>query len=180
MSRARAARFAAALVLAASCQRAPLTGPPPARSGSTACTACGMLVTDDRSASALLVEDRGRREYLFFDDAGCMLDHERDTLHAHAVIERYVRDHDTRAWLPADTASFLLADPSLLLTPMGSGIAAFSSPAAAAAARARYSGDVLDFAALVHARRLRTPQPPRPPDPPSDTPAPSTPPAAPG
>ncbi len=146
----------AALLLVAgawSCAREALTGPPALRLGRDECAECGMIISEDRSASAMLVERRGRREHLLYDDIGCMLDDERDGVADAAILERHVRDHATREWVRADAATYVLAGPDALPTPMGSGIAAFATRARADEANATYAGHVIDFDALVAARK---------------------------
>jgi copper chaperone NosL len=143
----------AASTLAAGCDRAPLTGPPELRVGRVECVECGMLVAEDRFCGASLVEHEGRREYVFFDDIGCMLDYEHDKQGRVRVLERYVRDYHTRAWVPGLDAAYVLADRESLRTPMGSGIAAFADRAAALALAAEHSGVVHDLASLAVARR---------------------------
>jgi nitrous oxide reductase accessory protein NosL len=141
------------LVLAA-CDRGTVSGPPEIRLGSKECFDCGMLVSEDRCSTALLVEVDGRREYRFFDDLGCMLDHEREGLDGAVVVERFVHDFDAKAWIPAEDAVFVLGEPKSVKTPMGSGMIAFASREAAEDARRRLGGEVLRFTALVEARRL--------------------------
>ncbi len=118
---------AAALV---SCDSAPLAGPPDLRLGRAECAECGMIVGEDRCAAAMLIEREGTRERLIYDDIGCMLDDERGDLGG-AVIERWVHDYGTRAWIRAETAVFLVAPPGAVRTPMGSGLVAFADLAAA-------------------------------------------------
>lgn len=137
----------------AACDDSSLTGPPEIRLGRDSCAACGMLINEDRCSTALLVERDGRREHLLFDDAGCMLDAEREGLEPARIVERYVRDFDSRAWLPASGATFVMAEPSLLPTPMGSGIVAFTDAHAAGRLGESKGGKTFDWAALVDARR---------------------------
>lgn len=142
------------VALLGSCSRSPLTGPPNLRVGHDECVACGMLISEVRSASAFLVARDGEREYLVFDDIGCMLDHQHDGLKNADVIERYVHDHPSQAWVDARTSTYLLTDPKSLPTPMGSGIAAFSNPADAAAQQSSKGGRVLNWNELISARRV--------------------------
>jgi copper chaperone NosL len=145
--------LAATLTLAASsCSRGPMSGPPDLRLGRDECAECGMLVSEDRFSTASLVAKGGERLYYYFDDVGCLLDYERELPGDVTVIERYVHDHDTKAWVSAQDASFLLAGVAALQTPMGSGIAAFVTPNAARAAADQYGGDVLDLSRLREAR----------------------------
>lgn len=155
-ARRRAFAAAALLALAAllpACGRADLSGPPNLRLGRDECIACGMLINEDRCSSALLLERDGHREHALFDDLGCMLDYEHDHAADIRVITRFAHDHDSRAWAPADAASFLMADPDKLPTPMGSGIVAFATREAAERARERAGGSILSFDQLVPARR---------------------------
>lgn len=162
----------AALLLWA-CERAPLSGPPDMQLGRHECKACGMLVSEDRCSSALLVESHGRREYFFYDDLGCMLDQVREGIDDATVIEVFARDYGARSWLSAKDATFLFADAARLQTPMGSGIVAFLAAADAQSANARYGGRTMTYPDLVEARRAWTeerygrpgPKPARSPDP---------------
>lgn len=138
------------------CSREPLTGPPVVRVGRDQCAECGMLISEDRFCSGMLVDDAGRRTYVLFDDVGCMLDLEREGLAGRSVLERYVRDHATKEWVKAESARFLLADPQAFPTPMGTGIASFASPDAAARAQSTYPGQVLDYPGLAAARQAWT------------------------
>lgn len=136
------------------CADEPITGPPQLRLGRVECAECGMIVSEDRFSAAFLIDRRGRREHIAFDDIGCMLDHERehDAADGLVILGRFVHDHDTRAWAEAGEASFLLAEPDRLPTPMGSGIAAFGSRESAEAAHATVGGVVMDYDELVVAR----------------------------
>ena len=131
------------------CTRTELTGPPNLRLGRDECAECGMIINEDRCSAALLISDDGGREHALFDDIGCMLDYERPV----TVIETFVHDHATRAWVPASQATFILVDEKSFSTPMGSGMATFADPAQAAAAAAAHAGRTLDFSALPDARR---------------------------
>lgn len=140
-------------LLCVGCGRADLAGPPDMKLGRHECVECGMIIQEDRFSSAMLVNRSGRREHLLFDDACCMLDLERSTAEPLGVIARYVRDHPTREWIDADSAVFLFADRERLLTPMGSGIASFRERTDAERAQAEFGGELMDYPALVVARR---------------------------
>lgn len=143
-----------ALILAAAaltgCSRPPLGGPPELRPGREECAECGMLVSEDRSACAALIERDRERLYAFFDDIGCMLDYERAGAGEAEILERYVHDYAARGWLDARAAVYLFAGPGAIQTPMGSGIAAFAT---ADAARAQAPGELMDLESLRAARR---------------------------
>lgn len=134
------------------CSSSELSGPPTIKLGRHECKECGMLVNEDRCSSALLVDDRGRRDYWHFDDIGCMLDAERKHKDDVRVLERFVRDHASREWITVEQATFVMAHPKKLHTPMGTGIVAFSTRSDAEATQREHAGEVHDFAALTRAR----------------------------
>lgn len=136
------------------CGRATLSGPPELRLGRDECGECGMLISEDRCSSALLVERDGRREHVLYDDIGCMLDAEAEGLDGE-IVERFVHDHATKQWVTARSATLLLADPDALPTPMGSGIVAFASAVSAQEAQAAHGGALLAYEQLPAARRER-------------------------
>lgn len=117
-------------------------GPPTVRYGEASCAACGMIVSDERYATATIVEgDRGP-EAKVFDDFNCQIAFESNAF-APAVLDRWVHDHDTRAWLPAASATYVRS--SNLHTPMASGMAAFATREAATRLAEEVGGDVLTF-----------------------------------
>ena len=147
-------RVAASVLVAllGACQSSPISGPPKLRLGRHECAVCGMLVSEDRCSTAHLVDDRGRRDYLFYDDIGCMLDAEHEG-RTPQVLERYVHDYTTRAWIRAEDATYVFANPKALPTPMGSGMVAFTTLADAQRTADPLSAKVLSFEQLVLARR---------------------------
>jgi copper chaperone NosL len=131
-----------ALLAAASCHRDPVLAPPEVRPGRDACDYCGMSIVEDRFAAATLVRAAdGSVEPLRWDDVGCIFwwEKDRDTS---GVLRRYVRDHDSLEWIEFEKAWFLRSEE--LQTPMGSGIASFSTRARAEAAAEKFPGVVLD------------------------------------
>jgi copper chaperone NosL len=144
-----------ALSLSAGCQRKELTGPPSLRLGRDQCAECGMIISEPHAAGALLIERRGVREYLLFDDAGCMIDRLSALPDGAAIITTFVHDHEADEWTDAADASFVLAGRDALKTPMGSGIAAFADRAAAERCAAATQGEVLAYAPLIESRRAQ-------------------------
>jgi nitrous oxide reductase accessory protein NosL len=134
-----------------SCARTELAGPPNLRLGRDECAECGMIINEDRCSSGMLINREGVKEHALFDDVGCMLDwaHERPE----RVVRAFVHDHATRDWVPAEQATYVLADETKLPTPMGSGIAAFGTTSSAELTAREHAGEVLDYASLVRARR---------------------------
>lgn len=106
-------------VLSLSACAAEEAGPPEILYGLEECSACGMIISEERYAAA--VTEAGA-ETLKFDDLGCML-RSRDRIAADAGI--WVHDVDTGEWVDGTAAWYLRSEPTL--TPMGSGVLAFSA-----------------------------------------------------
>lgn len=155
MNRPLAALVVLGMPILASCHRDAVSGPPAIRPGRDECAECGMGIYDERSAAALLVNREGRREYLLFDDIGCMLDSERSPGAGSAVLDRFVHDRADGAWIPASAATFLGTDGTTLRTPMGSGIGAYADHARAESGRREFGGEVIDSGSIAAWRRSR-------------------------
>ena len=138
------------------CERGELSGPPTLRLGRDECAECGMAIHEERSAAATLVDRHGRRDYLLFDDIGCLLDIERSAGSDFKVVDRFVHDHSGENWIHAETAAFLRADSSKLQTPMGSGLAAYADRPTAESGQRQFGGAVMDFETLAAWRRARS------------------------
>lgn len=119
--------------------------PPAIRLGQDECAECGMPINEDRFSAAVEFLIEGRRKWLFFDDIGDMLDHERDK--PHPVIDRFVHDYETRRWHRATGATFVYSDA--IHTPMGSGLAAFTDREIAAKRAVAWSGRAMNFDQVV-------------------------------
>ena len=143
------ARAVAVVTLAASvaaCGGSASTGPPEFRAGIDVCNGCGMTVSDTRCGATLhSLEDSGER-WLVFDDIECLLRWEA----AHrggAAGTRFLRDHARDTWTEASAATLVRADASL--TPMGSGLLAFSDQGEAEAFARESNGKTLVWAEAV-------------------------------
>lgn len=102
-----------------------------------------MLISDERSACAIIVRDAERRtEARLFDDINCLVLHET-TGPALDVGARWVHDYETLAWIAAEHAHYVLA-PSLN-TPMMSHVAAYGDRPAAEAAERELDGELYSF-----------------------------------
>lgn len=124
-----------------------MSGPPKLRPGMDECAECGMIIDDARFAAAVLVQRAGRREYLLFDDIGCMVRSER--ARQNAPTDRFFCDFSTGEWITSTQPSFLAAEPELLRTPMASGVVAFRDPGAARTASEKYGGTVAGWAEIL-------------------------------
>ena len=143
----------AAMCTLSACEHETLSGPPRLRLGFDECGECGMIVTEERSAAAALIDENGRRSYIEYDDIGCMLDDERDATEGRTIVERYVHDWESHEWIAADQAAFLMADPHRVVTPMGSGIVAYADRDRAEGAAESWGGRAMDWREVVEARR---------------------------
>ncbi len=150
-----AAMFLLGVSALTACTRDERTGPPTLRLGRDECAECGMAIHEERTAAAMLIDRDGRRDYLLFDDIGCLLDIERSRGTELKVLDRFVHDYAANAWTRAESAVFLCTDGSTLLTPMASGLAAYVDRAGAEADQRQFGGKVLDFDALAAWRKAR-------------------------
>lgn len=129
-------------LLSAACS-AKAAGPPEILVDTTACSHCGMLVSEPVYAAAF--QARGK-EPRVFDDIGCMLDAVRRE--ADTPVNIWVQDATGAGWLDAGHAIFV-ASPQIR-TPMHGGVLAYGDAAAAATAVAAYRGRMLrSFAELA-------------------------------
>lgn len=110
-----------------------------------------MTILEERSAAAALRERDGRRNFLLFDDIGCLLDSERSN--GLGVNDRFVHDYTTGVWLRGSTAVFLASEELKARTPMASGFAAFADSSCAGNAQHQFGGDVCDFSSLAELRK---------------------------
>lgn len=149
MNRPLTATALLAATLLTGCAADPAPGPPDIRFGRDLCLHCGMVIVDERAAAALQLDGPAPDQPPVFDDVGCLIDH-LAAAPASSSARAWVKDHDTRAWLPASDATYALSDD--IETPMGSGLAAFASPEAARAAAP--AGEILTYRQLPD-RRLR-------------------------
>lgn len=143
----RRAAVLAGLVLAAvgvaGCRSETPVGPPTVKYGRDQCAECGMIINEERSACALLVDAGGVPETLLFDDIGDMLDYERKHTLLR-VIARYVHDHTDLSWIAAEGAVYLVG--TTIQTPMGSGIVALADRGRAEVVLKESGGQVQDWA----------------------------------
>jgi len=133
----------AVTAFAAACGPAPdPLAPPEIVYGEDVCDACGMIISEERFAAAMIVSGAHGPEARRFDDIGDMLDyHSRNP--DLTALRWYVHDHDSLEWLDAGEAVYVKA--ARFGTPMGSGLAAFRDAAAAEAKAAEMGGEVLRF-----------------------------------
>jgi copper chaperone NosL len=113
-------------------------GPPDIQVDRTACSHCGMLISEPAYAAAYRVPGGEGRA---FDDIGCLLaaaGHEP----ASAAPRFWFHDAGTGAWIEGTGAVFVKAPG--LRTPMAGGVIAFATRDGAREAALRYGGAVVD------------------------------------
>jgi len=127
-------------VLLAGCGGGAGSGAPEILYGEETCDRCRMVISERRHAAGARLDGRDYR----FDDPGCLrgfLDSEEGS----SAGAAWVHD-ETESWRPAQEAWFV-EDPERR-TPMASGILAFGSAAAAAAAAESYRTEPLHWTSL--------------------------------
>lgn len=114
--------------------------PPAITYGRDTCDRCGMIISDERFAAALVAADGSAR---LFDDAGEML---LSVTEAGLDGQRaWVHDRNSAEWIDATTATYARGAPET--TPMGTGYVAFArrEDAVAFAAQPGGAGQVLTW-----------------------------------
>lgn len=119
--------------------------PPEIAYGEDVCSRCGMIIGDERFAAALVVEKAANDyEQLVFDDAGEMFAYAAEDAGRSRIVRWFVHDYNSREWIDASSAWFVIADS--LHTPMGYGVAACAEQAEAQALAQEWQGSVVPFA----------------------------------
>jgi copper chaperone NosL len=83
------------------------------------CSTCNMQVADDQHATEIILKDG---KVVKFDDIGCLNQWEKKN-GTEQVGAEYVRDYNTKEWVPLKEASFVY--DKTFKTPMGYGIDSF-------------------------------------------------------
>lgn len=117
-------------------------GPPSISYGAEPCARCGMLISDERHAAALVASDGTS---LLFDDTGELI----ITVQEEGLAGRqvWVHAYDSRAWLDGFSARYVI-DPNRN-TPMGTGVIAFASDSDASSWSAGSTSTVLSWTELL-------------------------------
>jgi copper chaperone NosL len=133
--------LAAATLLAAACGGR-LDGAPEIVVDRSACSHCGMLVSEPVYAAAYQVTGAEPR---VFDDLGCLRDAARAERRDFRV---WVHDATSGAWMDGRSATFMWSPQ--IRTPMGGGVLAYRDPADAERAARRFHGRIIrSFSSLV-------------------------------
>ncbi len=115
--------------------------PPEILYGQDVCQECGMIINEERFAASYVTESDVVRR---FDDVGGMLLY--DHKHQEDVRHYWVHDLDTEGWIDAKEAVFVLDEG--LITPMGWGLAPFSTQKQAENYMVENGGIITTFAML--------------------------------
>jgi len=122
--------------------------PPTIHYGEDVCEFCGMIISEERHAAALVTQDGHGHT---FDDIG-------DLIQAHLasqeeVLAFFVHDYEDETWIRAETAHYVLSDQ--MTTPMASGLVALTSSQKARVLASELQGQVLTFDELLtHYRQM--------------------------
>ena len=130
-----------AFALLSSACSANVTGPPQIVVDQTACSHCGMFVSEPIYAAAYQAEGQAAR---LFDDIGCMLNALRGDDRPRNI---WVQDAAGGGWIDAGKATFVAG--SSIRTPMSGGVLAYAESAAAGRAAAVHRGEVLSLQELM-------------------------------
>jgi len=126
----------AALLLSSCGSKSSEPLPPEIIYGQEMCDRCGMIISDVRFASAILLNNG---EYRKFDDVGEMLAYQND--HPDEQVDAlFVHDYLSEEWIRGETAFYVQSED--LQTPMGSGIVAFANQVEAESFAVEWHGKV--------------------------------------
>ena len=118
-------------------------GPPSIVLDRTACSHCGMLISEPRYAAAYRVHGSPAR---VFDDIGCLRSALRED-GAQGAAQLWFHDASGGGWI--NGAEAVLVNAPEIRTPMGGGTIAFMDRAEALAAAAQHRGRIVTVAELV-------------------------------
>jgi copper chaperone NosL len=118
--------------------------PPKVAYGEDQCDRCKMIVSEERFAAGL-VPKKGKAR--IFDDAGELIMTLQEEGNGLGKRRAWVHDYDTKQWIDASTASFV--DSHKVVSPMGTGVAAFGTREAADAFASQNAGTVRDWQQML-------------------------------
>ena len=132
--------------------------PPSVVLGDSVCDECNMIISDERWATATIVQGARGPEPRLFDDFNCQVNYESRLPGEQSVIARWAHCHESRQWIDAENAHYVIS--ARLRTPMGSNTAAFLARVDADTLCSANGGQTVGF----HAARQRLIEVSTPPD----------------
>lgn len=115
--------------------------PPHLYYGQDVCVVCHMIISDERYAAAISIEDdRGRIHKHGFDDIGCIFEYEQQNPDQ-PILAYFVRDARSHGWIDATRAEFVHSRD--IHTPMAFGLAAFPTLPEARELSREVEGDLI-------------------------------------
>lgn len=134
-------------LLLSACARGETTpNPPGIRYGEDLCAECNMIISDPRYAAGYAYEiGASRYESVAFDDIGDLLTHMAKHPER-TIVAWYVHDYESQEWLDATIAYYVVSEQ--IISPMGHGIAAHATQAAAEQMAQAKQGVVFDWQGL--------------------------------
>jgi len=125
-----------------SCNRTEQGGPPKIMLGDSTCRECGMIISDERFATATVIQSEHGKEALLFDDFNCQLNFEHQFPDLD-ITNRWSHDYSSLVWFETESGSFVKSPE--IRSPMASGMAIFQDRSEADAFSKPVSGEILEF-----------------------------------
>ncbi|HET8523016.1 MAG TPA: nitrous oxide reductase accessory protein NosL [Thermomicrobiales bacterium] len=138
---------AAVLTLSACGDSASADEPPKIGYGKDACDRCGMIISDERYAAAIVPE---KGDTLLFDDSGEMIATAQET--GLESRRAWVHDMHSKRWIDATRASFVVSETAT--TPMGTGVVAFQDAGDADTFAGEHDGSVLTWDQILRTWKI--------------------------
>lgn len=117
-------------------------GPPKIMLGESACYECGMIISDERFATATVIDGTRGIQPILFDDFNCQINFEHKYPETE-IVTRWSHDYPGLMWSATGTGWFVRAPT--IRSPMASNMAFFRERKDAEAMAQSVSGQVLDF-----------------------------------
>tara|TARA_A100001391_G_scaffold147174_2_gene104638 strand:+ start:243 stop:722 length:480 start_codon:yes stop_codon:yes gene_type:complete len=117
-------------------------GPPKIMLGESSCAECGMIISDERFATATVINGTRGIQPVLFDDFNCQINFEHKNPETE-VITRWSHDYPGLMWSPTGSGWFVMSPT--IRSPMASNMAFFRDREDAESMAHSVSGQVLDF-----------------------------------
>jgi copper chaperone NosL len=118
--------------------------PPEVEYGTASCSRCHMIISEERFAAGVTEDGE---DPLLFDDPGELITALQEEGGGLGERRAWVHDFETKEWLDATTAFYV--DSHDIISPMGTGIAAFADRERAGAFAAEHAGIVRDWQTML-------------------------------